>query len=159
MNVLLIQSYLGGGDATLAFPLGLAYLSSCLDDHQIKILDLNLYQNPYNELVTKLAEFSPDIIGISLRNIDNQTRISLNYFYLEFKKTIRAIKKQAPDTPLVVGGAGFSMFAQKIMNRNSEIDFGVFQEGEESFSELLENVVFVTFSVPVLYITPPLVSA
>ena len=139
MKILLIQSYLLRKSNTI-FPLGLACLASCLKTHDVRILDLNLYEDPYAELQTQLAEFVPDVVGISLRNIDNQTRISLCYFYKEYQATIGKIKELAPLTPLVTGGAGYSMFAREIMERNPELDFGIYQEGEESFSELLDNM-------------------
>ncbi len=139
MKILLIQSYLGQGIPP-TFPLGLAYLAACLPDHELRVLDLNIYQYPYEELQNVIVEFSPDIIGVSLRNIDDQSRLFIRYFYKEYQIVIKRIKQLAPDTPLITGGAGFSMFAHKIMERNPEIDFGILQEGEESLPELLENL-------------------
>jgi radical SAM superfamily enzyme YgiQ (UPF0313 family) len=53
---------------------------------------------------------------------------------------IRIIKERAPSTKLIVGGAAFSIFAKEIMERNPEIDFGIFSEGERAFANLLKNL-------------------
>jgi radical SAM superfamily enzyme YgiQ (UPF0313 family) len=53
---------------------------------------------------------------------------------------IRVIRKNAPLCKVVVGGTGFSIFAEEIMNKNPAIDLGMVSEGECSFAELLENL-------------------
>ena len=50
---------------------------------------------------------------------------------------VKQIKAQKPNCKLIVGGAGFSIFAEEIMKENAEIDFGVLSEGENSFHSLL----------------------
>jgi radical SAM superfamily enzyme YgiQ (UPF0313 family) len=139
MKILLIQSYVGKG-VPLVYPLGLSCLASCLPTHEIRILDLNLFKDPYERLQKDLTRFKLDVIGISLRNIDNQDRIDPCYFYEEFEATIRRIKQIVPNISLVTGGPGFSIFAHEIMERNPELDFGVYLEGEESLPELLDNM-------------------
>ena len=53
---------------------------------------------------------------------------------------IRIIRKNAPSCKLVVGGTGFSIFAEEIMKNNPEIDIGIVSEGEKTFSDLMENI-------------------
>ncbi len=139
MKILLIQAYLGK-HIPPTFPLGLAYLAACLPDHEVRILDLNIYQDPYAEFQRLAVEFLPDIVGVSLRNIDDQSRLAIRYFYKEYRLLIKLIKQLLPHIPLITGGAGFSMFAGKIMERNPEIDFGVLHEGEKSLPDLLNNL-------------------
>ena len=139
MKILLLQSY-NGQETIPLFPLGLACLASCLQDYELEIVDLNLFDNPFEILEEKLENVQPDIICVSLRNIDNQNRLSLKYFYIDFQTIIRRIKQVSPSACLIVGGAGFSMFAQEIMEQNPEIDFGGYLEAEESLPELLKNL-------------------
>jgi radical SAM superfamily enzyme YgiQ (UPF0313 family) len=142
MKVFLIQSYLGHNKYFPVYPLGLAYISTAAYQrgHEVQIFDPNTTANPYEELETRIINFSPDIIGVSLRNIDNQYRIAPFYYYKHFQYLLEKIRKTVPDTKIIVGGAGFSMFAEKIMERNPSIDFGIYLEGEESFPELLDNL-------------------
>jgi radical SAM superfamily enzyme YgiQ (UPF0313 family) len=136
MKILLVQSCMGK-DTPLVYPVGLAYIASGLDGHETRLLDLNLCDEPYEELEKTLKEFQPEVVGLSLRNIDNHNRIYPTYHYLEFRKTVAAIRKMAPHVRIMAGGSGFSMYARKIMERNPAIDFGIYLEGEESLPELL----------------------
>ena len=139
MRILLVQSYLAKEDVRL-YPLGLVCVASSLNNHQVCICDLNLYEDPFAQLEKQLLEYRPDVVGVSLRNIDNQDRINTVYYYNDFVRTIKRIKAVAPKVRLIVGGAGYSMFAREIMQRNGEIDFGVYLEGEPTFPELLDNL-------------------
>src|SRR3972149_4221785 len=142
MKVFFIQSYLGHNKYSPVYPLGLAYISTAAyqHGHDVQIFDPNTTANPYEELESRIISFSPDIIGISLRNIDNQYRIAPCYYYKHFQYLLGKIRETTPNTKIIVGGAGFSMFANKIMERNPSIDFGIYLEGEESLPELLDNL-------------------
>ncbi len=142
MKVLFIQSYLGHNKYFPVYPLGLAYISSASyqKGHEVQIFDPNTAANPYDDLAKCILNFSPQIIGISLRNIDNQYRIAPFYYYKHFQNLLEKVNRMIPHAKIIVGGAGFSMFAEKIMERNPSIDFGIYLEGEESFPELLDNL-------------------
>ncbi len=140
MKILLVQSYLKGDVFPPVYPLGISYIASFLTKHEVRIYDPNLSLNPIDDLIKEINGFSPQIIGISLRNIDNQSRKNPLNYYGDFQHLLRTIKKRCPSTHIVAGGTGFSMFAQKIMNTNPEIDYGVYLEGEETLSELTDNL-------------------
>lgn len=139
MKIFLIQSFLGKEDLPI-YPLGLVRLASCISGHEVRICDLNLYKDPEAVLEKEILEYQPDLIGVSLRNIDNQERINPLFYYKNFVTLVQKIKKLAPERPLVVGGMGFSLFSNEIMERCSAIDYGVYLEAEETFPELLNNL-------------------
>lgn len=140
MKILLVQSFLGGF-RPVVYPLGLAYLTAALPGHEVHILDLNVVDEPYRELPRRIADLAPDLIGISLRNIDSQNRLDFGYFYRDyFQRELKIIGQAAPKTPLVAGGAGFSLFPREIMAENPELDYGVYLDGEETFPELLASL-------------------
>jgi len=133
MRVLLVQSYVSDQDI-LVYPLGLACLTACLGEHEVRTLDLNVYANPWGELTRVLAAFRPEAVGVSLRNLDSPfTKVS---YYEDFKRLVRQIRRRLAG-PLLVGGAGFSLFAEAIMRDVPELDFGVLGEGERVLPELL----------------------
>ncbi len=142
MRVLLIQSYLGPSAEILTYPLGLAYIATAAHQagHDVRIIDPNTQPNPLDELRHALQRETPQCVGISLRNIDNQDRIHLSYHYKHFQEMLAVVCGVVPGIPVAVGGTGFSMFAWQIMERNPGIDFGLYLEAEESFPELLENL-------------------
>ncbi len=92
------------------------------------------------ELSSVLEKANPEVVGLSLRNIDSVFSFNKRSYYPAFKWTIKQIKQQKPNCKLVVGGAGFSIFAEEIIKDNPEIDFGVVSEGENSFAQLMENL-------------------
>ncbi len=142
MKTLLVQSYLGHNKYFPVYPLGLAYISTALSrkGHEVRIFDPNTSTRPYEELKERILGYSPEVIGISLRNIDNQYRLAPFYYYKHFQRVLETIRAISPNTIIMAGGAGFSMFAEKIMIRNPTIDFGIYLEGEESVPELLDKL-------------------
>lgn len=138
MNVLLLTSYLGDKEP-LVFPIGLSCIKSSLSNHIVKVFDVNLSQKPFEEIKEIIAGFLPDVIGISLRNIDSTNKRKVTFYYKYLKDTIDIIKS-CSNANIVLGGSGFSIFANEIMSDEPRIDFGIFLEGEVAFSELLKNI-------------------
>lgn len=145
MKVLLCSQFYGDGGrvfpAGVCFPTGLAYIASVLDDHDVRVFDANVVEDPPGKLSKLLESDVPDVVGISLRNIDllDPPRNDVN-FHGRFKAMIRLIKEKAPSTKLVVGGTGFSIFAEQLMSENREIDYGVVSNGEIAVRGLLGNL-------------------
>lgn len=138
MKVLLIQSWLGG-DGPAVLPLGLACLSGALDAHELQLLDLNVVEEPFERLRGVLSSFRPDVVGISMRNIDSTNKRKVVFYYPHLRRTLDLIRAHSP-ARIVIGGSGFSMFAREIMTDEPRIDFGVFLEGEITFPALLDNL-------------------
>lgn len=142
MRVLLCQSYNGPSSANmpLVFPLGLSYIASSIrDEHQVFCWDPNTVVKPFLELSKELEKNKPDVVGISLRNIDSAVSPNQQWCYPWFVQMLKIITQKAPSCKIVVGGTGFSLFANEIMQQNPEIDFGVILEGEHVFPQLLRN--------------------
>jgi anaerobic magnesium-protoporphyrin IX monomethyl ester cyclase len=140
MRVLLVQSYLGGREP-LVYPLGLARIAQAAKGHEVEIFDMNLPENPVDGLVAKITRFKPAVVGLSLRNIDSTNKRKVVFFYDHFKSMLPVLRNALPpETKIVVGGSGFSMFAAKIMADEPALDLGVLTEGEDTFRELLENL-------------------
>jgi radical SAM superfamily enzyme YgiQ (UPF0313 family) len=145
MKVLLCSQYYGNEGpvfpAGICFPIGLAYIASMLDDHDLRIFDANVVEDPLGRLSKLLESDEPDVVGLSLRNIDLlfPPRTGVN-FYGHFRTMIRLIKEKAPSSILIVGGTGFSIFSEEIMAENKEIDYGVVSNGEITIRNLLKNL-------------------
>jgi putative variant cofactor biosynthesis B12-binding/radical SAM domain protein 1 len=140
MNILLMQAYLGGTEPPV-FPLGLSCLASSIKGHNVKGFDPNIFESPRQELINMLKIFQPDVVGISLRDIDSTNTRKVVFYYRYFRETMDLLKVNSPShSKIVVGGSGFSMFAREIMQDEPRIDFGVYLEGERTFPELIENL-------------------
>jgi len=143
MKILLIQQDTGQrtGEYPL-YPIGLSYLAAVLTDHDVRVFDPNIYDYPrcLDILKKVVAEFQPNVTGISIRNVDTTQRRDLFVNFKTVKPTLASVLEIKPDTVIVAGGSGFSIHAGQIMEAVPEIDYGIYLEGEESFPELLSSL-------------------
>ena len=121
-------------------PLGLACVASALKEtgHSVEILDFLEVENPFSALKAAIEEFKPEVIGISLRNIDDQTMRNPRLFLDEDNHVIEMAKRLS-DAPVILGGAGYSMFPEEILTY-SQADMGIQGDGEETFRLLLDRL-------------------
>jgi radical SAM superfamily enzyme YgiQ (UPF0313 family) len=119
------------------FPLGLAYISAELEKNGIqhKILDLCFADDFKNAIETTINDFNPDIVGLSLRNIDNVSYPNYISYLPFFRKVIQNVRKQS-EAHIVLGGSGFSLIPDLVMTY-LDADYGVIGEGEVSFVRLV----------------------
>ncbi len=142
MKILLIQAYQGRKEPMGAvFPLGLCYVATpLLKKHSVSIFDPNLLEDPYTELKRKVKDFKPELVGLSIRNIDTLDKRDIFYYFKTVGPTLKIVRETAPEARIMAGGSGFSMFANEIMDRVPEIDYGVYFEGEETVLELAGKI-------------------
>lgn len=141
MRVLLVQAFTAL-DMELVYPLGLAYLAAHLvDRHDVEIFDVNLYRDdPYGALEAKLRAFSPEVVGISLRNMKvGMPNLHTDDFEPQ-QKAIQLIKRVCPGVKVVAGGTAFSLYSEVMMFRLPEVDIGVWGEAELRFRDLLDDI-------------------
>ncbi|MEG0507881.1 MAG: B12 lower ligand biosynthesis radical SAM protein BzaD [Eubacterium sp.] len=142
-KILLIQAIsMEGIDIERVYPIGIVTLASCIEKsshYTLDIFDMNMAIDPYGDLKERLLSFNPDIIGISLRNVDplgNRTTSLI----VPFAITLSFIRRYLPKVTLLAGGTAFSLFPERLMNEFPEIDLGVSGEAEEIILPLLDNI-------------------
>jgi len=69
VKVLLVNAMLGRRQMPI-YPLGLSCLASALEGHEVKVLDPAVLPRPLDEVERAARSFAPDVVGLSLRNID-----------------------------------------------------------------------------------------
>lgn len=111
-----------------------------LPDHELRLFDPNVSERPFEVLKETIERFSPDAVGISIRNIDSTNKRQVVFYYEYFKGVIDVIKAATAGAKIIVGGSGFSMFARVIMEDEPRIDIGVLLEGETVMPALLDNI-------------------
>lgn len=121
-------------------PLGLASVIAQIDDsrHQLQVLDLMFEERPEAALVSRLESFAPDLIAISIRNIDNQSALQTEYLLPQEKEFVERCRENSPAT-VVVGGPAFTVSPLAIFEY-LEPDFGIAGEGEIAFRELVDCI-------------------
>jgi radical SAM superfamily enzyme YgiQ (UPF0313 family) len=120
------------------FPLGLACVAqSTLDrGHDVEWLDLMAEKDPEEAVRRTMETFEPRAIGISVRNIDDQNMAEPR-FLLEQTRDVVRFCKSISDVPVVLGGAGYSLFPQSSLEYLGA-DMGIQGEGERAFPLLVE---------------------
>ena len=120
------------------FPLGLAYIAAAVSKagYEIDVADLCFGRRPLDELRAQIARFQPQVIGLSLRNVDNAA-YPLTVDYLSLHREVVDTLHAASDAPVVLGGSGFSILPQAYMFELGG-DWGIAGEGERAFVALLQ---------------------
>jgi radical SAM superfamily enzyme YgiQ (UPF0313 family) len=121
-------------------PLGLACVAAAADGqgHTVKMLNLMMQTDTQKALHEAIADFNPEIIGISVRNIDDQNMENPR-FLLEAVKDVVINCRKYSDATIVLGGAGYSIFPQATLDF-LDADIGIQGEGESAFLTLLNRL-------------------
>jgi len=120
------------------FPIGLAYLAGPISaaGHELSALDLCFEKEPEQALAASLDAFSPDLVVISLRNIDNVTWPNCRTYLEGVREVVAVCRGHAR---VVVGGSGFSLMPREILAL-LDADYGVVGEGEEVLPLLVGRI-------------------
>jgi radical SAM superfamily enzyme YgiQ (UPF0313 family) len=122
------------------FPLGLAFLSGALEQssHQHEILDLCFTKDYGEALDQSVADLAPEIIGLSLRNVDNVAYPN-THSYLPFYRQVVSHLRKITSVPIVLGGSGFSLMPD-LMLENLQADCGIVGEAEVTLIRFLDHL-------------------
>jgi len=121
-------------------PIGLDYVAGAAEAAglEVDVLDLALAGDPHAALRRYLQDHSPDLVGLTLRNADDCFWPSAEWFVPALAETVRQVRGRT-DAPVVLGGVGFSIFADRVMERTG-VDFGVRGDGEEAVPALAHEL-------------------
>lgn len=119
-------------------PIGMTYIAAAarLAGHEVAVLDTNLREDPLADFDQMIETYAPEVIGLSLRNIDNCAFPRLE-FYLPWAREVVDRCRRASSARLLIGGSGFSVMPKEILEY-LDLEIGVLGEGEKSVCELLE---------------------
>jgi radical SAM superfamily enzyme YgiQ (UPF0313 family) len=121
------------------FPLGAAYVASALlrEGAQVRGFDAGVTPFPLPSLRRALERFSPDIVGLSLRNVDNAA-YPRSRCYLPGYVRIACEVRSSSRATLYLGGSAFSIFPEDLM-RLLGAGGGATGDGEDGILRLLRG--------------------
>ncbi len=121
-------------------PLGLEYLAEALKrkGFKVDILDLCLVENVQEAIQQYFRQNEVFAVGFNLRNIDQLSLATQNFFLPQFKEIVDLVKRETK-APLILGGAGFSLMPEAVLDY-CELDLGIYGEGEDSLPLLLNKI-------------------
>jgi len=120
-------------------PNGLACIASALDDagHTVSFLDLCFAADPVASARRAAIEFRPDVIGVSVRNIDNSDAIALRHYTPEAREVLHSLRRASPEAKVIAGGAAFGV-APEALFRDLGVDYAVAGDGERASVALVD---------------------
>lgn len=140
MKLLLIQTLTDSPEGPI-YPIGLSSIAAVLPKHiEVRGFDMNIYKDPYGDMAKAIAEFKPDVVGVSFRNIKVFRPGKHEPTSVELRRMVKAIYDcVGPTVPIIAGGTAFSLYAQQMMEIVPEFTFGICGEGEIAFVKALEQ--------------------
>jgi len=121
-------------------PIGLDYLASALRNkgYQADLLDLCFAEDFRKAIDEYFKNNSPVVVGITVRNTDDCYFQSGDFFLPKIKEIIHYLKPKT-NSPLIMGGVGFSIMPEEILNY-CNFDLGISGDGELTFTRLVEKI-------------------
>lgn len=121
-------------------PIGLAYLAASVDEerHTLKVLDLMFADDAVAEVADAVSEFEPDLIGMSIRNLDNQSSLNSVWNLPAVRDIIERIR-QLSDATTLIGGPAFSIMPAECLDYVGA-DLGIAGDAAEAFATLVERL-------------------
>jgi len=121
-------------------PIALDYLAHALTQRgfETDVLDLCFSADWRADVDRYFAENSVAAVGVSLRNSDDTSFASQEFFIPSFKQLTDHIRART-SAPVVLGGSAFSVMPEDILGY-CELDLGIVADGEESLPLLAERL-------------------
>ncbi|HVO28220.1 MAG TPA: lipid biosynthesis B12-binding/radical SAM protein [Candidatus Margulisiibacteriota bacterium] len=122
------------------FPIGAAYMAAVAAQHghTVDTFDLCFLDALRPALDEKIRVARPDVVGVSLRNLDSSAYPQNTSYIDDYKQLVDAVRELS-GAPIVLGGAGFTVMPETIMEYLGA-DIGVVGEGEMAFPWVLQHL-------------------
>ena len=139
MNILIVITNRYGGPVPV-IPIGACLVAEAAEraGHRVRLLDLMFAEDPLRALQSELSKTTPDIVGLSVRNIDNNDMQNPVAFFKDLKPLIKEIRSTTR-VPVVLGGAAVSVMPEELL-RYTGADWAVLGDGEVVFPKLLATL-------------------
>lgn len=121
-------------------PYGLALVAGAVRvaGHSVAMLDLRREADPRAAIARTVTDLRPNVIGISVRNVDDQCMERPRFLLADVAPVVAACREHS-SAPVVLGGAGYSIFPGPALAYLGA-DFGVCGEGEVIFPALVRRL-------------------
>ncbi|MFW6177155.1 MAG: lipid biosynthesis B12-binding/radical SAM protein [Desulfohalobiaceae bacterium] len=104
--------------------------------HQVDFLDLCFCRNIRRSIKKRIKSFAPDIVGLSIRNLDNCAYDQPRAFFDSDRNIVQAIR-DCSEAQIVIGGSAVSIMPEELADYLG-VDYAIAGEGEESLPALLQ---------------------
>ena len=121
-------------------PIGLAYIAAAVDEdqHEMRVLDLMFSEDGPSDVEQALKEFQPDLVGLSIRNLDNQSYFNPVWNLPAVRDIVSRIRECSSAT-ILCGGPAFSILPAECLEYVGA-DLGIAGDAAEAFSTLVDRL-------------------
>ncbi len=136
MNILIISTNQSKQPFPV-MPVGACIIAEAAEKsgHKVRLLDLMFCEDPLRAIASELQRSEYDLIGLSVRNIDNNDMKSPVEFFSDLPLLMKVIRQNSAAS-VVLGGPAISVMPEELL-RYSEAPLAVLGDGEMVFPELL----------------------
>lgn len=106
--------------------------------HTVFFLDLMFTKSPLVAIEAALTQYNPDIVGLSVRNIDNNDMRGTVFFLEDLQRFVDVIRTRT-NVPIILGGAALGVMPEQMLRLVPAL-CAVVGDGEVVFPQLLERI-------------------
>ena len=138
MKILLVSSNIADTPYAV-YPFGMSIVASALSSagYCVKQTDFLQSKKSLDVLSKELNAMQPNIVGVSMRNIDNVNSVNEQRYIDSVVDIVLTVKKNS-SAIVVLGGSGFSLMPDEILEKTGA-DYGITGEGEKLMVEFVKN--------------------
>ncbi|MEJ5349911.1 MAG: radical SAM protein [Desulfosoma sp.] len=122
-------------------PFGLCCVAAAVEQagHDVTVLDLCFASNPAEAIRKAVAQHRPDVVGISVRNIDNSVGFQTQFLLESTKTNVIEPCKQSFSGPIVLGGPALGINGREMLEFFG-VPFAIAGDGEEAMVSFLGRI-------------------
>lgn len=106
--------------------------------HTVHLLDLMFTRDATADVESAVMRFQPDVVGLSVRNIDNNDMRNTVFFLENLRNIVHAVRA-GTGAPIFLGGAAMGVMPEEIL-RLGDVSGGVIGDGETIFPLLADRI-------------------
>jgi radical SAM superfamily enzyme YgiQ (UPF0313 family) len=139
MNILLISTNRNVLPMPV-MPIGACMVAEAAEraGHTVHLLDLMFTKDARSGIASAVAGLRPDLVGLSVRNIDNNDMQDTVFFLHDLRSMVNAIRDRT-SAPIIFGGAALAVMPEEIL-RLGNVSCGIIGDGDAVFPRVLERI-------------------
>ena len=123
-------------------PFGLCYIATILEangSHNVCFLDLCFSLNCEKDIQKAVQNFTPDVIGISIRNIDDTGGYNVYFLLEDVKNDVVNYCKKEFSGPIVIGGPSVGISGREMLEY-FDLEYAIRGDGEAVMLEFVKRI-------------------
>jgi Fe-S oxidoreductase len=120
-------------------PFGLCYVATVLEfneNHKVFFLDLCFSSDCEADIQKTIQSFNPDVIGVSIRNIDDTGGYNVHFLLEDVKNDVIDYCKKEFIGPVIIGGPSVGISGKEMLDY-FDLEYAVRGDGEKVMSEFV----------------------